>query len=300
MKSVLKFLLRLPFIILQSLEFLYERLLAKVTSTAFSSSGRSAYIKRNANRVQSATHINKDGKEFKASFYIPNTLCQFRIDTFSEKEPEMLDWVDTYGDDGAFFDIGANIGLYSIYFAKTKAGNVYSFEPSVFNVAQLAKNISINGLSNKICLVPNPLSNENGKARFILSSSDEGGAMNAFGVNYGHDGNELNSEIEFDLLGLSLDSLISTGLIGEVPKLIKIDVDGIEHLILKGAIETLSNEICKSVFVEVDDKFVLQAEEVEKILTDCGFKLQEKIHSELVASGQDKFSSIYNQIWVKE
>ena len=45
---------------------------------------------------------------------------------------------------GWFFDIGANIGIYSLYYAKCHRGNVYSFEPSVFNLRQLAKNVSSN------------------------------------------------------------------------------------------------------------------------------------------------------------
>ena len=116
----------------------------------------------------------------------------------------------------------------------------------------------------------------------------------------GHDGNAIHSEIEFDLLGLSLDSMLETGLVKEIPKLIKIDVDGIEHLILEGAKKTLANPICRSVFVEVDDKFDLQAESVSKLLVQSGFKLIDKLHSDLVEEGLEEFTSIYNQIWFKE
>ncbi len=78
--------------------------------------------------------------------YTPNLICNFRHSTFSTKEPEMLEWIEEYGG-GVFFDIGANIGIYSLYYALTKEGSVYSFEPSVFNLRQLAKNISINEMS---------------------------------------------------------------------------------------------------------------------------------------------------------
>ena len=62
----------------------------------------------------------------------------------------MLEWIDEFGEGGAFYDIGANIGIYSLYHAVTKSGKVYSFEPSVFNLRQLAKNISINDFDDKI------------------------------------------------------------------------------------------------------------------------------------------------------
>ena len=46
------------------------------------------------------------------------------------------------------------------------------------------------------------------------------------------------------------------------PSLIKIDVDGIEHLILRGAKKTLRNETCKSISIEVNENFQIQADEV--------------------------------------
>ena len=54
-------------------------------------------------------------KEIEMKFSVPNQLCQFRIDTFSTKEPETLDWIDSFSEDSILWDIGANIGLYSVY-----------------------------------------------------------------------------------------------------------------------------------------------------------------------------------------
>mgnify|MGYP001474305760 CR=1 FL=1 len=58
--------------------------------------------------------------------------------------------------------------------------------------------------------------------------------------------------------------------------MIKVDVDGIEHLILSGAKETLRNSVCKTVLIEVNDSFSDQAGETMSILTECGFSLKEK------------------------
>ena len=52
------------------------------------------------------------------TFSVPNKLNHFRVDTFSEKEPETLEWIDTFPDNSTLWDIGANVGLYSIYAAK--------------------------------------------------------------------------------------------------------------------------------------------------------------------------------------
>ena len=231
--------------------------------------------------------------------YTPNHLCLHRQESFSTKEPETLRWIERYGGDGALYDIGANIGIYSIYYAKLKSGNVYSFEPSVFNLKQLAKNISVNSLSERITIIPNPLFNKTGIAKFINSNNDEGGALNAFGVEYGHDGNNIEKNFSYSTFGFSLDDLLEQGIIDEPPTLIKIDVDGIEHLILEGATKTLKQASCRSVLVEVNDSFSHQRKKVSELLLDAGFSFVEKKHSEDFDSSAG-FSKNYNQIWAKE
>ena len=79
--------------------------------------------------------------------------------------------------------------------------------------------------------------------------------------------------------------------------MIKIDVDGIEHLILLGATKTLRMDACKTVLIEINKSFEEQAQKINKILTDCGFILDQTRQSELV--GRGKFSNVSNQIWVK-
>ena len=49
-------------------------------------------------------------KELKFNFYVPNRLNYFRVNTFSSKEPETLNWIDTFAKQNVFWDIGANIG----------------------------------------------------------------------------------------------------------------------------------------------------------------------------------------------
>lgn len=71
---------------------------------------------------------------------VPNRLPHWRADTFSSKEPETLEWIDTIPTGAVSWDIGANIGLYSTYTANARKCRVWSFEPSVFNLELLAKN----------------------------------------------------------------------------------------------------------------------------------------------------------------
>ena len=107
-----------------------------------------AFFDKKNQRAQLVTHLNDNGQLFKAKFYTPNRVCSIRAKTFSTKEPETLKWIDSFGN-GPFMDVGANVGLYSIYFAATKKMPVYSIEPSFFNLALLGKNIHVD--SNTKC-----------------------------------------------------------------------------------------------------------------------------------------------------
>ena len=221
-KNIIINLIILPNRIFFSLHKIYENII-NLIKPEIAYLAKEKFISEIDNKILDINHssLNKD-THFK--LFVPNSLCYYRGKSFSTKEPEMLEWIETYGGRGAFYDIGSNIGIYSIYFAKIKKGNVYSFEPSVFNLRQLCKNISLNKLSEKILVFPLPLSKETGFSKFILSGSDEGGALNAFGVDYGFDGEKINKSFEYSTFGYSLDDLLKSGIISEPPELIKIDV----------------------------------------------------------------------------
>ena len=83
------------------------------------------------------------------TFFSPNFLISLLIRDFHSKEPETLEWIDNFNKKNKiiFWDIGANIGLYSVYAAATIENiEVISFEPSTSNLRILSRNISINNL----------------------------------------------------------------------------------------------------------------------------------------------------------
>src|SRR5258708_5045804 len=115
------------------------------------------------------------------TFAAPNVLNRFRISTFSTKEPETLEWIDRIAHGSVLWDIGANIGLYSCYAAKAARCHVFAFEPSVFNLELLARNVFLNGLTSQVIIVPLPLSDSLSVSAFNMSSTDWGAAMSSFG-----------------------------------------------------------------------------------------------------------------------
>ena len=236
-------------------------------------------------------------KDLRFKFSSPNHLCDWRYSTFSTKEPETLEWIDAMPEGAIVWDIGANIGLYSIYAAKRRNCLVWAFEPSVFNLELLARNVYLNGLIENVSIVPVALSDAVGFSKLQMTTTEWGGALSSFGQNYGWDGSELQSIFAFSTIGISMD-VARDHLHVPQPNFIKIDVDGIEHLILSGGASVLKG--VQGVLIEVNDDFKAQAEGCRKLLEDCGLKLEDKRHSEMVASSKNGFQNTFNQIWIRD
>ena len=248
------------------------------------------------NSAMSAHQVIRHG-EVELAFATPNSLNSFRANTFSSKEPETLEWIDRIPSGSVLWDIGANVGLYSCYAAKTRGCKVFAFEPSVFNLELLARNIKLNKLVEKVVMIPLPLTSSLQISTLNMTSTDWGGALSTFGEDYGWDGKRLFPIFDYQVLGFSGDDAARfLGL--PQPDYIKIDVDGIEHMILMGMSSLL--ERVKGVLVEVNDDFDEQAEQCNKILHGAGLILQEKRHSEMFTSPESfGAGKVWNQIWTK-
>jgi len=235
-------------------------------------------------------------KEIK--FFIPNDIIDWRIKTFFQKEPETLEWIDSFDKrkEKILWDIGANIGLYSIY-AALKYDNIiiYSFEPSTSNLRTLSRNISINKLENKINIVPFALTNKENK--FLLmneSEFTEGGALHTFGENFDFEGNILKKTNNYSIYGTTVNYLVSESIIPS-PDYIKIDVDGIEHLILNGADKVLGNKKLKSIAIEINENFKTQYEEILSIMKKFDFVMVHKKNNPKTYIG--KFANSFNYLF---
>ena len=222
------------------------------------------------------------------TFTVPNWLNQYRISTFATKEPETLEWIDTIPVGSVLWDVGANIGLYTIYAAKSRNCRVYAFEPSVFNLELLARNIFSNALQEKVTIVPIALSDKVGSSMFRMSNTDWGGALSTFGESFDQNGNVMNEVFEFQTIGVSMNDAVRLLEI-PLPKFIKIDVDGIEHFILRGGADVLNK--VESVLVEINDDFAEQAEQTEQHLKNAGLSLYRKYD---LGEGNQ-----YNQLWIR-
>ena len=226
--------------------------------------------------------------DIEMTFAAPNRLTEYRVRTFRTKEPETLDWIDTVAEGSVLWDVGANIGLYSVYAAKARKCRVYAFEPSVFNLELLARNIFLNGLQRRVTIVPMPLSGSLGPNLFQMSTLTLGGALSTFGGGFDQTGLPLRSLFEYETIGLSMNEAVEL-LQVLPPRYIKIDVDGLEHFILRGGDKVLRH--VESVLIEINDDFTEQAQESFRCLEEAGLSLYRKCEIEA--------ANMFNQWWVR-
>lgn len=230
--------------------------------------------------------VTYEGINYK--FLAPNSLNIYRINTFESKEPETLEWLRSIPLNSVLWDVGANIGLYSIYAAMSRQSRVFAFEPSVFNLEILARNIILNGLQKNICIIPIALNDRLSFNMFKMSNTEWGGALSTFEYNINQDGGPLKQVFEYQTIGMSIDDVCSMLEI-PLPEYLKIDVDGIEHLILRGGLKILHS--VTSVLIEINDNFKQQSQESTIILQNAGFILHKKCY----LGNQNQ----YNQWWIR-
>jgi FkbM family methyltransferase len=180
------------------------------------------------------------------------------IKSWEEREPEVLDWIDSFESDCIFFDVGASFGTETLYAALKTNGpkQIVSFDLSLESSFNLSYNISLNNIKNV--------------DQYFLALGD-GIHIISFEEPtqyYFVKGREKYESIPFKALSISMDQFIEMS--GLVPDYIKIDVDGAEQSIVSGMSETVRNRKLKSVAIEVS-----QASEpaVAEFFEKAGFKI---------------------------
>ena len=200
----------------------------------------------------------------------------YRADTYATKEPETIEWLrENLRDGDVFYDVGANIGLYSLYAAKLRSGcRVFAFEPESHNFGNLCRNLLLNRVENVTpCFFP--LSNHEEFAPFYVYDLKPGGALHSLGrPSPLRNGPPL---LKTGAVAATIDALVSRyGL--PPPDLIKLDVDGNEEQILEGAAAVLASSSLRSILVEVTwpDERKAALTWAESRLSPYGYHLKRK------------------------
>jgi FkbM family methyltransferase len=165
---------------------------------------------------------------------------------------------------GVFFDIGANIGYYSLLVSNIASGvKIFSFEPDPFNIRLLISNKEAN-----IDIIQKAVGRENGNADFYVSTKANSGISTLKLKN--RDLLEKRNFKKMNVKLVTMDTFCKET--RRVPNLIKIDVEGAEEDVLKGGSRTLK-EADPTIIMEVwCTPFTENYRNALKILKKAGFK----------------------------
>jgi FkbM family methyltransferase len=226
-----------------------------------------------------------DSPEGEIKFLTPNWLTFYRANTFFSKEPETISWIRSMRTTDLLWDIGANVGTYSI-FAARRGLDVVAIEPSFLNLEILCRNIIANNLEDKVIVFPIALDSQAGVQKLFMSKENMliGGAHNSIRQELNQFGNKMENSQVLHWPTLTIDRFAQLfGL--KNPTHIKIDVDGCELEILQGGIGVLNK--VSSILVEMHEENPY-SELIEKLLTSLGF----------ICTGHQSNES-FNRIWKK-
>jgi FkbM family methyltransferase len=213
-------------------------------------------------------------------FFAPTPLLRSRAAGLLDKEPDTIRWIDAMSARAVLWDIGANVGVYSLYASARSQCTVLAFEPSAANFYILSRNIQLNRLEGRVSAYCVALSGATGLGVLNLDSSAPGTAMSQFG--HAGEASRYSSEQPTlqAMIGFTIDDFIAR-FDPPFPTSIKLDVDGLEWPILQGATRTLNDRRLTSLMVELSLTNNAERDRATHALTASGFTF----HSRGAAQG---------------
>jgi FkbM family methyltransferase len=201
------------------------------------------------------------------TFRTPSARALWRAETLLTKEPSTIAWINNFEPHDVLWDVGANIGIYSLYAAKVKSvATVLAFEPAAFNYALLCDNIRLNGMEG--CLRAYGIAFSSRSRLGELSAADDEPAAAIASVE------QTAGKVTQSAVIFSIDDFVQH-FDPPLPTHIKIDVDGAEGQILEGSTVTLSNPKLRSLLIEVDERTAGTVMKIDAHVEQFGFQLKE-------------------------
>ncbi|MDF1792490.1 MAG: FkbM family methyltransferase [Thalassobaculaceae bacterium] len=213
--------------------------------------------------------IRIGAKDWAFQMYTPNRVCVWRVLSYFSKEPETISWLNAMPQGAVLFDVGANIGLYSVWAAFVRGATVYAFEPEAGNFSVLNENLRANGLTERCIPFCVGISDKVGFGTIQIRDTVAGTSGHQVQVGNGAKFQLKKPAAHQGIATASLDHLVyECGF--PCPSHIKVDVDGIEHAVIKGASRLLGDPRLKSIMIELMVKESFHQEVIE-ILVAAGF-----------------------------
>ncbi|OAB57235.1 hypothetical protein AY599_03255 [Leptolyngbya valderiana BDU 20041] len=189
---------------------------------------------------------------------------------FCTQEPESLSWIDRMAPDSVLWDVGANIGVLTLYAAMRPDMRVVAFEPAAVNYFILCANVELNGLDDRVVCLPFGVGDAPAVASMELSQF-------AFAHAFSFTGKKRKPyQARQSGVIMPLDGLAELyGL--PAPDYLKIDVHGLTTAILEGGRQVLSDPGLKQLQIElrVDEGGSQRDKAALDLITACGLQVAE-------------------------
>ena len=196
----------------------------------------------------------------------PTLATKWRVDTLFEKEPVTIEWIAGFDAGDVLVDVGANVGMYTVWAAKTRGTRVFAFEPEAQNFALLNRNIVLNDLGGQVKAYCLALSDQAGFSELHLATLDLGGSCHSLGKRVDFKHQPMNPLYSQGCIAARLDDLVASGVMPQ-PDHIKIDVDGFEPKVIAGASRVLREHKVRSLLIEVNQNLPDHMQMVAELCT---------------------------------
>ena len=217
--------------------------------------------------------------DMEATFFVPinnHYVCSDLSNILRKKrEPKLYSWLNGLNHGSVLFDVGTSYGQESAMASSLAEGaerdvRVVGFDCSLYQSHFCALNRKLNGESFRFVFAA--ISETSGELIRIDANSDT----------HIPSLHKKNVPYEYEVMTLALDDFSEAN--GIYPSHIKIDVDGAEMDVLKGASKILSCRTLKEVFIEVDHKHAGIVALMENLGFEIKWQLQKEQNSDILFS----------------
>lgn len=211
-------------------------------------------------------YLNKTTKFGNFYIYLPFSI-NFLLNS-SNYEKETFDFIEKISQNQnitnqCFLDIGANVGIYSLFFRKKYDSKIFLFEPDILNIIALHKTKYLNNLNN-FHIFPFALSKYNEITNFLVDEIT--GLTGTLSLKRNEPQKRMSLTKKKEIISIKLDQFINL-----IPKTswVKIDVEGHEFEVIQGMLEIINRDRPKLIIESDKDNI----NKIQNLLSNLNYQV---------------------------